>query len=180
MKLRIKKTGDWENVGLTLKGLKSRIHEGAKVAMVKAGLQMEKFAVKHIQAQDMGWKNSPEWTERKKKLNLSEKVLVATSTYEQSITSFYKWDGSKFSVNAGVKKGVYEADGTEIANIAAVLEFGRKHKHLQHESKKPLWVPCEAFIFDWILESGVLEKEIGKQLRRKGVGSVTTRFKRTD
>ena len=165
MKTEFKKTGQWSEVQTLLQDLKGKVEAGVQVAMMKSGLEMERFSVKAIQQQNMGWKNSEYWTDKKKALGYSEKVLVMTSTYIQAITSFAQRKKGKFTVNAGVKRGIYEDDGTEIANIAAVLEFGRK---TDKTKKYPLWVPCENHIRTWIVATGILKNEIEKKLKGGG------------
>lgn len=108
--------------------------------MRQLGLRGERLAKEHLQKQDLGWKPlSPEYLKykqkgRKGKRKLSEKTLIATSSYFQSITSYT----TRSQVAIGVLRGVRNEDGQEIANIARIHEYGSTKRKIP---ARPLWQP---------------------------------------
>ena len=103
--------------------------------MRQIGLEAEKTAVEYLQKQDLGCKPlSERYKALKKRKGLSEKTLIATSTYFQSITS---WT-TKQAIYVGVKRNVKNKDGEEVANIAKVHEYGSVKRNIP---ARPLWKP---------------------------------------
>lgn len=120
------------------------------IEMQRIGLQAEKKAVMHLRNQDLNWKPlSERYKKRKtgersrtrkdggqgKRLKkLSDKILIATSSYLQAITSW----ATKDVAYVGVKRGVKNADGQEIGNIAKIHEYGSIARNIP---ARPLWKP---------------------------------------
>jgi hypothetical protein len=120
------------------------------IELKRIGLQAEKKAVMHLRNQDLGWKPLSERYRKRKTgersrtrndggrdkrfKKMSEKILIATSSYLQAITSWVK----KETVYVGVKRGVTNENGQEIGNIAKVHEYGSVAKNIP---ARPLWKP---------------------------------------
>ena len=116
-----KKTGRWDLVGLLTANLDKEIEASNKTGLKQVGLIGEKLAQEHLSNQDLSWKPLGIATqERKKKKGQSDKILIATSTYFQAITS----QTARNMAWIGVKKEVRNKDGEVVADIAAVHEYG--------------------------------------------------------
>jgi hypothetical protein len=134
-----KKVGDWDKLRYLSVSLRQGLMTASNISVKRFGLIAEKIAKQHISSQDLPWAPlSQEYKAGKKKHGFSEKILVRTSTYFQSITAW----SEGLSGYAGVKKGVREPDGEEVADIAKIHEYGSS-KH----PARPLWQPTfeEAF-----------------------------------
>ena len=81
--------GDWQKIGTLIANLGGLAKESQQESLKKFGLKVEATAKGHISKQDLGWKElKPATVARKAAKGLSEDVLVETSTYFQSITSY--------------------------------------------------------------------------------------------
>lgn len=138
------RTGDWQRVANIVANLNREAVAAYKESLMKFGLKVEALAKKHIASQDLNWQTlKPLTVARKVRKGQSEKILIATSTYFQSISSWVEGD----TVYAGVKKTAYAADGiTELADIAAVLEFGSQNGAIP---ARPLWQPTFDEAIKW-------------------------------
>ena len=109
--------------------------------------------------QDLGWKAlNKDYKDHKKRKGLSTNILVSSSAYFQAITSFTK--GKR--VNVGVKKAARDKEGNEIANIAAIHEFGSSKRNIP---ARPLWQPTLEETTKWLAKNG-FDKIIIKKLNR--------------
>lgn len=119
----IDKVGRWDIAGLMTRNLKRDITEELEGALKMIGLEAEGMMKKYIVQQKGDWENlNEDYLKYKKRKNLSNKKLIATSTMVQSITSVVTYP----KVFIGVKRGKVYKGGEEVANIAAVHEFGSK------------------------------------------------------
>jgi hypothetical protein len=146
----MKKIGNWSGVREITSSLQSDLTNACNVSAKQFGLIAEGIAKEHISKQDLPWAPlSEDYVEQKKKKGLSENILVATSSYFQSITSW----AEGMNGYAGVKKKVYNEDGEEISDIAKTHEYGTsiagRNKNVTIPAR-PLWQPTikEAF-FKW-------------------------------
>lgn len=180
------KTGDWAKASKVFKDLERKGKVAARKTLMQVGLKGEQIVVDHLQKQDLGWQAlSPRYRlekmkttskkvrktkkglddKRYKKGNVSEKILIRTSTYFSSITTFTK-DSIAY---VGVPKGkVYEsAEGKriEIANIAAVHEFGSAARNIP---ARPLFKPSREELKRWCSNNpqlaGAFIKDINDEL----------------
>lgn len=152
-------TGNWGSVSKVVKSLNANMNTARRMSLQHWALYAESTAKGHISFQDLPWAElSPDWLEHKVRHGLSEDIYVATSSYFQSITSYV--DMKTFTAFAGVKRGVYEADGTEIVNIAELLEFG----FLEYPflvgglPARPLWQPTFEETLLWWKENATPEE----------------------
>lgn len=148
-----------------LKNSKTPIQKAIEKSLQKITLKGERITVQHISKQDLGWeplnKRYQDW---KIKRGFSENILVSSSTYFQSITSYVK-DGTGY---IGVKRGVpYSGDSSggksgaksEVADIAFIMEYGSEKRGIP---ERPLWRPSIKELQDWVKKENPLKKEIQK------------------
>ncbi len=153
--------GDWDLALQLTKNLKDEMEDAAAKGMKIIGLQAEKIAKMHISRQDLNWKPlNEEYKERKKKQGYSTNILVRTSTYFQNITTYT----TKTTTFAGVRRAVTDDDGNEIANLAAVHEFGSAKAGID---KRPLWTPTFVEVKEWIKKEKPFLRIFFKQVRSK-------------
>tara|TARA_R110000850_G_scaffold101122_2_gene209301 strand:- start:888 stop:1364 length:477 start_codon:yes stop_codon:yes gene_type:complete len=151
--------GDWLKVDHITKRIEQLGKETMIEGLVKTGLFAEGTAKKHMSRQDLGWKAlNKDYKDYKKSKGLSTNTLVATSAYFQAITSFSKGK----QVNVGVKKVARDKEGNEIANIAAIHEFGSTKRGIP---ARPLWKPTLDETNVWLKKNG-FDKIIIKKLNR--------------
>lgn len=146
--MALNRIGDWERVGNLVANINKEMVAARDLSLKRFGLKVEAVAKGHMSSQDLGWTPlKPLTVARKLSKGQSEDILIATSTYFQSITSWVDGD----SVMAGVKKAAYSDDGkTELADIAAVHEFGSKSGKLP---ARPLWTPTFEEVIAWHLKN---------------------------
>lgn len=133
--MKVEKDGDWDKVNTLVNNLQKELKMSQLLALKRMGLLAEKIAVTHISKQDLGWKSlSSNTISEKIRLGYSEDILVRTSTYFQSITTYVKEDVSY----TGVRKNVTDDNGNVVADIAAVHEFGSVSANIP---KRELWKP---------------------------------------
>ena len=127
--------GDWTRAGKIVNALRNEAIKSREIALKRMGLSAEKIAKGHISAQDLKWTAlTPKYKAQKVRKGMSENILVATSSYFQQITSWTS-DGT---VYVGVKKVARNRAGQELANIAAVHEYGSVTANIP---ARPLWKP---------------------------------------
>ena len=113
------KVGQWKQVSLLTKALKTEFLKAQILSLKRFGLKVEQVAVKHMNTQDLNWDTlSPAYLAAKIRRGESELILIATSSYMQAITSYVIND----SVYAGVKATSRDKKGN-IADHAKLLEF---------------------------------------------------------
>lgn len=136
--------GNWTGVTRKLENFKKELQSNMKSATTESAALVESAVRGHLENQDLPWQNlSPAYLKQKltKKgrasRSLSKKILIATGTYFQSITTHITDNGLKAFI--GVRRGVArEKDRTNIVNIAAVHESGCPKNNIP---KRPLWQP---------------------------------------
>lgn len=166
-RITVKKTGDYKAVVKKFEDLPMHVQQAANIALGESASKGERIAVKHIKNQDLKWAPlSKAYLRSKTKKGLSEKKLIATSSYFQAITSIVV-KGHAF---IGVKRGVYETqevdeDGKnksiEIANLALIMEYGSIKRNIK---PRKLWKPTMLELIKWIRDSGIFVKEIKKKI----------------
>lgn len=119
------------------------MEKAREIALKRAGLKGEAIAKLHISNQDLNWVLlEPKTIATKIRKGYSENILVATSSYFQSITSW----ADKERCYVGVKKTAKDAEGNVIADIARTHEFGSKAAGIP---ERPLWRPTYAETLQW-------------------------------
>lgn len=146
----MKKVGNWKGVNNVISTLANDLDDSCRKSAMQFGLIAEGIAKEHISKQDLPWPAlSEDYVEDKKDAGLSENILVSTSTYFQSITSWAEKQKGYIGF-AGVKKRVLNKDGEEVADIAKTHEYGTsiagRNKNVTIPAR-PLWQPTiqEAF-----------------------------------
>jgi hypothetical protein len=157
--MSIEKIGDWEVIRRMVENLSPDLNDVARKTLVKVGMKAEQIAVKHIQNQDLNWTANIRYTRWKARSGYSNKILVKTSTYLQSITSWPSQTGK--TVYAGVRKTV-RVEGVLLADIAKALEYGTRTM-----AAKPLWRPTYQETGQWVRESNIFAKEVSEFLAKK-------------
>lgn len=158
-------TGDWDTFQRTMRGLYGAIEVAAGRANLNFAIQAEAYAVKHLQAQDLGWHPLSETYKRWKiSHGYSEKMLIMTSQYMQAITS---WQAGKVPgvkgllAQVGVRRDVRRRDGKLLFSVVAVHEFGNGRVRA-----RPLWKPTERFIVTYAQNSKILQKFLVEEFRK--------------
>lgn len=163
--LNIKKTGDWNAVTGMLNGLQKEIEIAAQQTTMQIGLHAEGLARKHMTNQDLGWHELKARTITvKSKRGGSDLILVDTSSYFQSITSWF--DKAKGVAYVGIKKTVKNEDGEEIADIAKVHEYGSVVRNVP---ARPLWQPTENEMQQVVAKSKLFKVNLNKRLAKYGI-----------
>ena len=141
--MAMRKTGDWEKVGSLISNLSNEMKKARELSLNRFGLKAEALAKGHMSRQDLNWPAlKPKTISTKVRKGYSENILIATSDYFLSITSFVKGD----TVYVGVKKESKNRDGRVIANIAAIHEFGAASVNIP---ARPLWQPTLNEAVEW-------------------------------
>lgn len=159
----IQKVGDWEKVERLINNIKPEMVASKNLSLKRWGLKAEAVAKKHISMQDLNWVQlKPETLATKLRKGYSENILVQTSTYFQSITS---WQDATINntVYAGVKKQARGKDGEIIADIAATHEYGSKSGRIP---ARPLWQPTFDEVVRWHFASNTPEKIFAQRIKR--------------
>lgn len=157
----IKLIGNWNAVNAITTHIERLGKEAMKDGLVKTGLYAEGRAKGHISKQDLGWKPLKQvYAESKAKKGLSNSILVSTSAYFQAITSYVQGNVAY----VGIKKIARDKEGNQIANIAAVHEFGSSKAKIP---ARPLWQPTIKETEKWLEKNGfdkILLRKINKFL----------------
>lgn len=153
----IKKVGDWEKIGHIIANLGKHMEDSRQISLKRFGLKAEAIAKTHISKQDLGWRPLKAATiSQKVRKGLSSNILVATSSYFQSITSWHKKD----TVYIGVNRTARNKTGQVIANIARVHEYGSGSI-----PKRPLWRPSFQEVMAWHLKHNDPRIHLAKKLK---------------
>ena len=153
---KIQKYGSTKDIANAFNNLNKAVEEGTKEALMKTGLKGEQLAVKHMKSQDLGWQPLDEkYLARKKKQGESNKVLIASTTYLQSITSVFQ--GNKTFV--GVKRDAKAENGESLVDIAYIHEFGSIARNI---TRRPLWQPVLKELRQFVKKSQIFKKSIKK------------------
>lgn len=155
----VRKIGNWNKVRALCDNLDKEMALAKKQCLMRWGLKAEAVAKGHISAQDLGWKPLKAATvSAKVKKGYSENILMMTTSYFQSITSFVK-DDTAF---AGVKKGSKNREGGDLISIAAVHEYGNSKT-----PARPLWQPTFKETMEWTVKTNNPADILMKNLEAK-------------
>lgn len=135
--------GDWSRASKIFNTL-PLIGEQAKLSSLRRwSLKAEALAKGHMSAQDLGWTPLAAKTViAKMRRGESSLILIATSSYFQSITSWV--DGNTAVV--GVRRSVRNKQGQLIDDIARTHEYGSKSRNIP---ARPLWKPTLDETMKW-------------------------------
>jgi hypothetical protein len=130
-------SGDWGRIDRTLSGVARNLKSETSRAIGRGLKKVERKVLSHIDEQDLEWqKLSDAYAERKKDKGLSPDILRASNAMYQSITTDQPnaWEGM-----VGVKRGVKDANGEEVTDIALI------HEQLEDDGTiipaRKLWAP---------------------------------------
>jgi hypothetical protein len=158
----LRKTGDWDKVAFLVKNLDREMRATAVMTLKRWALKTESIAKDHMSKQDLNWEElDPKTVARKVRKGYSENILIETSTYFQTITSWV--DEGALVGYAGVKKKALSEDGEELADIAELHEFGSKSGHIP---ARPLWSPSMAESRKWYAASKIPETIMKQRIRK--------------
>jgi len=159
----MRKIGNWAGARKLTSSLGLEMEKARFLSLMRWGLKAEGLAKTHMSKQDLGWKPlKPETISRKIRKGYSENILIETSSYFQSITSWV--DKKSATVFAGVKKVARNKDGEEIANIAAVHEYGSRSGSIP---ARPLWQPVFEETMEWHFKNNQPEFYFLKAMAKK-------------
>jgi len=133
--------GNWNKTIKKLNNFQKELEMKLEQTLTQAAADVESVAIGHLKNQDLGWTAlKPAYLRKKLRgkgrggRRLSKKILIATGTYFQNITSYVEG----LTAFIGVKRGVArEKDGTDIVDIALVHE----NPITSPNPKRPLWKP---------------------------------------
>ncbi|WP_338813196.1 hypothetical protein V9L05_17850 [Bernardetia sp. Wsw4-3y2] len=173
----VKRTGDFGKANKLLSNFVENVTKAEKNILAKVALKAEQLAVDRIKSQPSEWKRlSPAYLKRKLGIaggrlrkdgkkdrrfkNKSEKILIASSTYINSITSNVS---SSLVAYAGVPKNARYDNGESVAKIATVHEYGSTKKNIP---ARPVWMVVKNQMENYILTSPEIPKEMKGALLR--------------
>lgn len=175
MSLNVKLEGDWGKLKLMAIALPHVTDRSNKKAMMKIGLEAERRVVKHIVDQDLGWPDLDKNYQKRKTgsggrtrkdggrdrrfKQRSSKILVSSSQMLQSITS----NADSRTAIVGVMRGEKYNDGNEVADIAAIHEYGSSKRNIP---ARPLYRPTEREMVEWLRKNPVVAQTFMQELKR--------------
>lgn len=155
------KIGRWDQVTLLTTRLDQEMEAARYSALKRIGLEMEGKAKRYMSFQNLDWEPLAAATIRAKaRRGESEKILIATSTYFQSITSW----ADRHTAYAGVKRKVKNEDGEEVADIARIHEYG-----LGNNPERPLWKPTLVHTIQWAAKNRPHLESLKLRLAKYGI-----------
>lgn len=161
----LRRTGDWGKVALLVNNIAREVNLAAIISVKRWSLKAEAIAKTHMSKQDLNWEPlKPSTIARKVRKGFSENILIETSTYFQSITSWA--DEAKTIGYAGVRRKVMSEDGEELADIAALHEFGSRSGNVP---ARPLWEPTLMETRKWYFDKKVMQNILKLRLKKYGV-----------
>lgn len=157
------RTGDWDLVLNMTEHMSADILQSNRIVLAQLAARAEAMAVKHLQAQDLSWSPlSKKYLEQKMKKGLSPKIMIATSTYMQAITSQVKPNQSF----AGVFRKSKEKNGSNVVDIAKLMEYGSVKLGIP---ARPLWKIVYAEMHKFIVREKVFARAaVGAMKKRTG------------
>ena len=154
--------GDWNKALALSKSMPEAIDHSLKQTMAKVTVKAERMAVKFMSDQSLKWPPlSKQYMNKKAREKLSNKILIATSTYFQSITS--KVEG--YNGLTGVFKQVKTKDGQNVADIAKIHEYGSIMRNIP---PRRLWSVVFKDMNSWLKSSNIFSVEAMNEIRRRG------------
>lgn len=157
------KVGAWDTARRMIVGMKGDIEKTNTLVLARVGAKTEKLLVKQIKRQPGSWaKLNDQYRKSKLKKGRSGLKLRATSTMINSITSVATPD----SVFAGVRRQKRYNDGTEVAKIAEVMEYGSKARGIP---ARPFFRPVHKLMLRKIRREKLFVK-MYMEVRRKKYG----------
>lgn len=157
--MSVNKIGDWERARNVISHLAQDMSAALKESLPVVALKAERIAVLHVRNQDLNWQGLKDATlKQKSKKGWSNKIMIATTDYISSITSYATHD----TAFAGVKKDAKNRDGESLVSIAAVMEFGHATT-----PARPLWGPTYKETLAWMKKEKIFSKTALAKMRNR-------------
>lgn len=154
------KFGDWNKAINLTSNMNTVIDRSIRTTLMQISARAEAMAVKFMSDQSLKWEPlSRKYLTQKQRKGLSTKILIATSTYFQSITS----QTNGYTGFAGVLKQIRNKDGEEIADIAQVHEYGSIGRGIP---PRRLWHVVYVEMRKFIKTSRIFETNVIRDLKR--------------
>ena len=117
----IEKTGDWDGFAKMIAGAASKFRKNIEAATNKNGRLIEGRIVERIQSNQV----TPATSERFKKWKSEHGYSVTTLIMSGTLINAVKYDKRSWQEGfVGVKRSAENKDGTKLASLAAVHEYG--------------------------------------------------------
>ena len=124
----IEKTGDWDGFAKMLREAGSKFRKNVEAATNKNGRLVEGRIVERIQSNQVTPATSPEFQKWKASHGYSVTTLIMTGSLMNAI----KFDKRSWSEGfVGVKRSAEYKDGTKLANLALVHEYGSDKRNIK-------------------------------------------------
>jgi len=157
----IKRTGNWNGARRLTQNLQKEIVLANTTTLRQIGLKTERLIIKWIERQPSSWPPlSDKYKRYKSKKGYSNLMLRRTGDMINRITSY----ATPEMVFIGVKKNVKYKNGEEIANVAAVMEFGSKKRNIP---LRPFLSPAHSVMLRKIREERLFQKMLLENLKKK-------------
>lgn len=158
--MTVKKIGNWKGAAELIDNLEHECKLAVSTSLKRFSLKAEAIAVKHLRDQDLDWSPlNPAYLRQKIKKGLSPKILIRTSSYMQSITSWVDKDTALI----GVKKISRDKDGKALWNIAKLHEYGSEGGRIK---ARPLWKPTLKEAVKWHKKKNMPDKIFLKNIKK--------------
>lgn len=113
-------TGDWSHLKRVLDQAAPNIRKTSRRTLGQQVKKIEAAVLSHIDEQDLGWEAlNEQYAKSKERKGLSPDILRASNTMYQNITTDQPDD---FTAACGVKRGVKDANGQDVIDIALIHE----------------------------------------------------------
>ena len=161
MAKNVKFVGQWQMAKKLAGSLKNDIVESHTLALKKLAVLGEREVVKYIQKQPGTWKKlSPKYKKAKVKAGFSRLTLRRTGTLINAITSRSNYPSAFIGVLRTEKYG----DGSSVANIAAIMEFGSEKRKIH---ARPYLRPSMVKLVQQIRKNKMFEDHLMKHMKKK-------------
>lgn len=156
-----KKIGNWDLAGMMTDDMAKNIEKSNKIVLGQIGAETERGIVLWIEKQPSIWpRNNDKYKKWKEDHGFSNLILRKTSTLINSITSKLEYP----KVFVGVKRGATYKSGEEVANVAAIMEFGSVARNIP---ARPYLRPVFRVMTMKIRRDMLFQKRLLELLKRK-------------
>lgn len=166
MAKNFQKFGDWDLVLNLASNMSADIQRANKITLMQLSSRAEAMAVKHLRDQDLKWRKlNPDYAKRKASQGLSDKILIATSSMFQSVTSQVNQQGTQSF--AGVLKKARNKKGVVIADIALTMEYGSVKQGIP---ARPLWRPVYKKMKEYLVKEQLFAANAIREMKKRTGG----------
>lgn len=162
--MSLQKFGDWDLVLNLANNMSQDVKLANRQVLAQLASRAEGLAVKFIRDQNLPWpKLSDQYLEYKRRQGLSTKILVATSTLFQSITSQVY---ANYSF-AGVFRKNKAANGEFVSDIAKIMEYGSIKRGIP---PRKLWKPVFTIMKAYLIKEQLFARQTIKNWKKRTGG----------